>query len=165
MGDSFHQNKVAVNNGITDKFPERSLLISFRQLDLVAVVSPTTGKILWYEYFDRQHDPDWLANGIVVYNNRSHFENSSIEFIDFKGQRQLLVGPEIYNWYRRATGNSQIHEDGTILFQGEENSALHIGNDKAIISKIEVANAKLRNAYYLTPTMFEKLDHRCNQIN
>ncbi len=164
-GDNFHQNKVAVNNAITDKFPEGSLLISFRQIDLVAIISPETGKILWHAYFDRQHDPDWAEDGIFVYNNRVHFQYSSIDFIDFDGNRQEFIGPDFLKWYRRSTGNSQVHNDGSIVFQAEENRALHIDNKRVILSDITISNAKLRNAYFFSSDQIEELNSQCKQFN
>lgn len=164
LGDSFHQNKVAVNSAITDKFPEGSLLISLRQLDLVAIISPETGKVLWHEYFDRQHDPDWVENGILVYNNRVHFEYSTIDFINFNGSRKVLVGPENYNWYRRSTGNQQVYNNGSMVFQAEENKAIHINNDQTMLSNIVVSNGKLMNVYFLSSEKIERWNSQCNKV-
>lgn len=161
IGDNFHQNKVAVNNGVSDKYPDDSLLISFRQIDLVAIIDPETGKVLWHKYFDRQHDPDWLENGILVYNNRAHFDYSTIELVPFAGERQVLVGPSKYRWYRHATGNSQLYTDGSILFQGKENEALHIDKEGGILTHISFLEGTMRNAYFFTNDQIEQWESQC----
>lgn len=63
-------------------FEGGDLLLSLRNLSLIAVIDPTTTDVKWVEddYFVRQHDPDFIGGGwIGVYDNRTDFsENGSV---------------------------------------------------------------------------------------
>ncbi|MGV6850103.1 MAG: arylsulfotransferase family protein [Marinibacterium sp.] len=66
-------------------FDEGDLLVSLRNINFVAVIDRETHDILWYRHgpWDRQHDPDWHANGkITVYSNNTHRFRSTIVEID-----------------------------------------------------------------------------------
>lgn len=103
--DIFHPNDVEpLPAAIADKFPQFNtgdLLVSFRNMDLIAVVDRKTHEINWSARgpWRRQHDPDFMATGeISVYNNnvtgadRTVFENrSSIIAIDPKTGKSRFV--------------------------------------------------------------------------
>ncbi len=161
LGDNFHQNKVAVNYGISKHFPAGSMLISMRQIDLVAVIDPNSGKVLWYDTFDRQHDPEWTENGIIVYNNRSHFRNTRIEYVGFDGEREILVGEKQLHWYRKFSGNFQQYPDDSIVFQGGWGEIFHISSEGVILTQFK-SKLQMRNGYYLTTREVEKLEQQCN---
>lgn len=76
--DIFHPNDVEpLPSAYADKFPEFAagdLLISFRNMDLVAVVDRKTHAIKWAMRgpWRRQHDPDFMPTGeISLFNNNS----------------------------------------------------------------------------------------------
>jgi len=77
--DVFHPNDIDVlPSRLADRFPGFSagdLLLSLRNLHMVAVVDPVTHRVKWNAYgpWRYQHDPDFTENGkISVYNNRKH---------------------------------------------------------------------------------------------
>lgn len=160
LGDNFHQNKVAVNRGHTDYFADGSLLISIRQLDLVIIIDPESGKILWHETFNRQHDPDWMPQGIVVYNNRGHFDQTRIEYVGFDGTREMLIDENVLKFKRRITGNSQLYSDGSIVFQGGDGRVYHVNADKQLVTEFK-SRLVIRNGFYLTEEEVAGFERLC----
>ncbi len=76
-GDFTHLNDVEVlSPELAPEFPmfePGDLLLSLRNLDLLMVVRPSTGRIVWSRTgpYLRQHDPDFLPSGrIAVFDNR-----------------------------------------------------------------------------------------------
>jgi hypothetical protein len=71
-----HLNKIEeLTSAIANDFPmfdAGDLAISIRELNLVMVINPHTGKIKWWQIgpWLRQHDPEFIPNGkIIVFNN------------------------------------------------------------------------------------------------
>ena len=78
--DITHVNDVEpLGPSLEDEYPlfdAGDLLVSVRNLSLVLVVDPGTGKVKWHaeDPFIMQHDPDFLGNGwIGVFDNASDF--------------------------------------------------------------------------------------------
>ena len=76
--DLFHPNDIEpLRSGIAAKYPNfrpGDLLVSFRNLHLVAVLDPVERKIKWWSHcpWRFQHDPDFGEDGrIFVYNNNT----------------------------------------------------------------------------------------------
>ena len=76
-----HVNKIAeLSSELAPAFPMFSagdLLLSFRNLNLLMVFAPDTGKVKWWRTgpWLRQHDPEFAPGGaIVVFNNNTHLE-------------------------------------------------------------------------------------------
>lgn len=74
-----HLNKIAeLSRDIADDFPmfeAGDLALSIRELNLVMVVAPDTGRIKWWQIgpWLRQHDPEFKPGGtIVVFNNNTY---------------------------------------------------------------------------------------------
>jgi hypothetical protein len=158
--DAFHPNSAVVNRGRSSAFPDEAYLISLRQPSMVAIIEPTSGRILWSETFDRQHDPDWHEDGISVYNNRTHFSDSLIEYQPFDGPRETLVGPGQHEWYRAVTGNHQIMADDSIVFQGAEGEMVHVASDGTVMTLIK-SRFELRNGYFLTGSQVAAFEEGC----
>lgn len=86
--DLFHPNDVEeLLPELADAFPEfeaGDLLLSIRELDMVAVISPA-GELKWYQQgpWQAQHDPDFEPDGtIAVYDNSRLRPRSLIMKID-----------------------------------------------------------------------------------
>lgn len=87
--DLFHPNDVDVlNSDMAPMFPmfeAGALLLSFRTLNLVTVVDPNDGRVIWWSRgpWIAQHDPDFTEDGkISVYNNNTRRGRSEIIKID-----------------------------------------------------------------------------------
>ncbi len=87
--DLFHPNDVeAQSSELAPMFPmfeTGDLLLSFRNLNLVAVVDPDNGHVKWWNHgpWIGQHDPDFTTDGkISVYNNNTGRGRSEIIIVD-----------------------------------------------------------------------------------
>lgn len=122
--DAWHANDVeALRADMAAAFPgfeAGDLLISLRELNLLAVIDPETGEVRWSQHgpWLKQHDPDFQPDGtITVYDNRSGFDTSRILRID-PDTREVTVdftGSEqtpFYSWQR---GKHQVLPNGNIL--------------------------------------------------
>ncbi|WP_028314050.1 aryl-sulfate sulfotransferase [Desulfatibacillum aliphaticivorans] len=161
--DPYHQNHAAVNGDACSLFPKDALLISMRHIDTVFVVDQNTAKVLWEAHFDRQHCPRWEADGITVYNNRPHFQYSTIEYLSFdKKRKKILVDGKDYAFDRYATGNHAILDDGSILFVCNEPEFYHLSKDGEVISRfVNRHNSKLlhvANVFYIDEATYQRLE-------
>ena len=87
--DPFHANDVEpLRAEMADAFPqfeEGDLLISLREINLLAVVAPDTGALRWWQTgpWLKQHDPDFQPDGtIAVFDNATGSGASRILRID-----------------------------------------------------------------------------------
>ncbi|WP_299681864.1 arylsulfotransferase family protein [uncultured Roseobacter sp.] len=158
--DPYHANAALLNGGRTAAFPDDAVLISLRQVNMIAVVEGSTGRILWRSFFNRPHDPHWYRAGVSVYNNRSNFDHSLIDYQPFEGPREIRVGPEQYDWYRKVTGNHQLLPDGGIVFQGVPGQVVHVDAQGRVLSDIR-SRFVMRNGYYLSAGQVAAFESAC----
>ncbi|MFQ5622523.1 MAG: arylsulfotransferase family protein [Paracoccaceae bacterium] len=108
MSDIFHPNDIeplpAEIAGAFPQFSPGDLLISLRNLNLVAVLERRTHRILWSAHgpWFKQHDPDWQRDGtITVFSNNPGRQRSDIVRIDPKTNVAKLLfgdgGPRFYS--------------------------------------------------------------------
>lgn len=79
FGDTLHPNGIEIiSQEVAGKQPmliEGQILISFRNMSLLAILDPVTEKITWASYgaWRYQHDPRFLSNGtVVLFDNEGH---------------------------------------------------------------------------------------------
>ncbi|WP_062762177.1 arylsulfotransferase family protein [Falsirhodobacter sp. alg1] len=122
--DPFHANDVEslpeAYAAVFPQFEAGDLLISLRELNLVAVVGRTTGELKWYQHgpWLKQHDPDWQPDGtITVFDNHTGSQNSRILRVDPKTHKvdTLFAGSEEIPFYSWQRGKHQILPSGNIL--------------------------------------------------
>jgi hypothetical protein len=105
---------------------EGDLLVSIRQLHMLAIFDQKTGKIKWYQEgpWVRQHDPDITPEGnIVVFNNRykpvsvrQKPGSNILEYNPATGETQVLYpGPNDKEFYSKILGTQQALSDGNWL--------------------------------------------------
>jgi hypothetical protein len=121
--DRYHPNDIeALSSGLADRFPEFNagdLLLSFRTLNLIAVLDPGSYELKWWSHgpWRYQHDPDFTDDGkISVYNNNSSFGRSEIVKIDpttMELSNELLDGEVCF--YSYAMGKHQYLPNGNVL--------------------------------------------------
>jgi hypothetical protein len=80
-GDYFHVNAVEPydsRNPISVVGKEQ-VLISIRNMDALATMDLKSGKIVWLVNgsWNRQHDPDFIAGGIMLFDNRGDFSRGA----------------------------------------------------------------------------------------
>ena len=172
LHDPFHQNDVDVLSKARAKlfkdFEAGDLLLSFRSINLITVIDPSTLEVKWWHYghFSRQHDPDWSPNGeITVYDNQSHGRASRIISIRPKDHqiRELIKGEE-WGFYQFAQGNHQLTDDYRVVFNNGSEMA-HASNDRLdFYFKYENKRGKaldIGNVYYLTEARYQKWKALC----
>jgi arylsulfotransferase ASST len=121
--DLFHPNDVDVLSAeLAPRFPmfeAGDLLLSFREIDLVAVVDPDTAEPKWWNVgpWIKQHDPDFLPDGrISVYSNNTGRGRSEILTIDPKTRAVTsdLSGGAV-RFYSAEMGSHQYLPNGNVL--------------------------------------------------
>lgn len=127
--DAFHPNDVeALPPEMADAFPmflAGDLLLSFRSLNMIAVIDPGTAALKWRRIgpWHRQHDPDWLPDGTVsVYDNGMGLGRSLIRRVDPRTGEvwtayRARPAREFYSWRR---GKHQTLPNGNILITESE---------------------------------------------
>ena len=124
QGSAFHANDVEpLTRDLAPAFPEfepGDLLISLRELNLVAVLDPDSRELRWWIHgpWFRQHDPDFLPDGrISVFDNRMGLGASQIVVIDPKTNEWevTLKGSDELPFYTWQRGTHQILPNGDIL--------------------------------------------------
>src|SRR5690606_13551492 len=130
--DIGHLNNIDVlSTAMAPAFPlfkEGDILLSLRNLNLVAVMDPGTEKIKWWSMgsFIQQHDPDFLPDGrIGLFDNRGEAENpngsayraSRILAIDpvLQALETLYASSEHDIFPTTIRGNQQFLSNGNIL--------------------------------------------------
>ncbi len=169
-GSAFHANDVEpLTEELAAAFPDfepGDLLISLRELNLVAVLDPETRQLRWWQHgpWFRQHDPDFQPDGrISVFDNQMGLGASRIITIDpssdewevtFEGGDDL----PFYTWQR---GTHQVLENGAILMtEPERGRVLLADNDGRLIWQREMIFDETQNyivttAAHYPPDFFE----------
>ena len=106
---------------LADAFPQfevGDLLMSYRSLNLIFVVSPRSSEIKWWRMgaWRRQHDPDWQSDGsITVFNNNMHLGTSTIVKIDPKTyEHKILYDGTEELFYSSIRGKHEVLDNGHI---------------------------------------------------
>ena len=120
--DIFHPNDIeALQANLAAQFPQflpGDLLISLRNLHLVAVIDRLSGLIKWWSHgpWRFQHDPDFGADGrIYVYNNNPGLGRSDIIAIDPVSRevdRYFSNGKVAF--YSKGQGKQTLIPNGTV---------------------------------------------------
>jgi hypothetical protein len=167
--DIFHPNDVDIlHSDIADAFPDfvaGDLLLSFRKLNLVAVVDPDTNHLKWWSHgpWIFQHDPDFTSDGkISVYDNNTHRSRSEIIKIDPKTREitnELLSGN--INFYNGWMGKHQYLPNGTLLLvsTGEGRALVLSKNGTKLFEFNNIVsakhNAQVENGLWLPEDYFD----------
>jgi hypothetical protein len=171
--DLFHPNDIEVlPSRLADKFPEFAagdLLISFRNLNLVAILDPESKRIKWWERgpWKFQHDPDFTVDGkISVLDNNTYRNRSEILTIDpatRKVSNNLLNGN--LKFYTESMGNHQYLPNGNILVvssgEGRIIEVTATGDTVFEFNNIvnEQDNAHVENGVWLAKDFFTTVPH------
>lgn len=95
--DITHLNDVeALHDSMADEYPgfdRGDLVVSLRNLHLIFVFDPESGRVLWHNHADliRQHDPDFIGDGwIGIFDNNS---DATERGTMLRGSRILAIQP------------------------------------------------------------------------
>ncbi|HVJ29271.1 MAG TPA: arylsulfotransferase family protein, partial [Gammaproteobacteria bacterium] len=171
--DFFHPNDVDVlSAALAPQFPmfeEGDLLVSFREIDLVAVIDPETAALKWWNVgpWLKQHDPDFLPDGrISVYSNNPSRGRSDILKID---PRTRAVTSDLYDggarFYSAEMGSHQYQPNGNVLITvpGEGRVLLVSPHGEPIMefnnvsSQAPAVNEHVENSAWFPPDYFTQL--------
>ncbi|MEX2409422.1 MAG: arylsulfotransferase family protein, partial [Rhodovibrionaceae bacterium] len=169
--DPLHGNHIeALPEKMAGAFPQfeaGDLLVSFRNLNLVAVLDPARKDLKWWSIgpWHRQHDPHFAPDGrILVYNNDMNFPPSQIVAIDPQTMdtEVLFEGGEETPFYSWRRGKFQQLPDGRLLIvESERGRVFMIDAEGELIFEYnnvfdETRNGVLGAAYFLPPDYFEE---------
>ncbi|MET0366080.1 MAG: arylsulfotransferase family protein [Sphingobium sp.] len=118
--DPYHLNDAEpLTPDMAKSFPQfraGDLLLSFRSLNMIAVLDPATLRIKWLDndHLFRQHDPDWEPNGhiSVLDNQMGRGFSRIVDFDPRTGGHRVAVPGEPLNFYTRIRGKHQSLADG-----------------------------------------------------
>lgn len=123
-GDIFHTNTLQVLDGShADKllaFRRGNLLVSLRELSLIAVIDPEIRKVVWSlaGQWTSQHEPHLLDNGnILLFDNRGHGRFSKVIEFDPRTQetRWAFYGTRGNDFFSKTMGAQQRLPNGNTL--------------------------------------------------
>jgi len=171
--DMFHPNDVEIlTQELAEKFPMFSagdILLSFRNINLIAVMEPESYRFKWWSNgpWRLQHDPDFTLYGkISVFNNNSGRGRSEIIKIDPKNRslsNDLLEGN--VKFYTDSMGDHQYLPNGNILIvvplEGRVIVTTKNGNKilefNNIIKNLDGKSAHVSNGMWVPLDYFDKL--------
>ncbi|WP_172299809.1 arylsulfotransferase family protein [Pseudoruegeria sp. HB172150] len=168
--DIFHPNDVEeLLPELAPAFPmfeAGDLLISIRELDMVAVITPS-GQIKWHQHgpWLKQHDPDFEADGtIAVYNNSRDRPRSSIIAVDPATGAVSNAAPGFDGPFKSAyRGKHQVLPNGNRLITiPEQGQAIEIAAGGSVVAEFNNVvpgspdyNDDFANAKWLPAGYFE----------
>ena len=168
--DAFHTNDVEVlPPDLAAAFPQFStgdLLVSMRNLNLVAVIDPDSNDVKWWQIgpWFRQHDADFLPDGrISLFDNNMSFGQSQIVRTDPRtGDHEIAFeGSPSFPFYSWIRGTHETLENGNLLVtDSQAGRAFEVSQDGKIVWQFNNAyddewNGVLNKAVVLPPDFFE----------
>ncbi|QEM80752.1 arylsulfotransferase family protein [Halomonas binhaiensis] len=132
LPDPFHINDAEpLRADMADAFPmfeAGDVLLSMRELNLITVVDPDTGRMKWWHYgpWFKQHDPDFEPDGtITVFDNATGSGATKIRQIRPSEQGReavetVFTGSDQVPFYSWRRGKHQTLPDGNILLTEAE---------------------------------------------
>ncbi len=136
--DLFHTNTVELVESPNALFNEGDLLISARNLSLVAVLNPEKRKINWEtNQFTMQHQPSFLANGnILVFDNGLPSTGSRVAEINPRSQEIVweYKGKPAQDFYAYNRGGTQRLPNGnTLITESPDGRAFEVTGEREIV--------------------------------
>jgi hypothetical protein len=170
--DLFHPNDIEVLfSDLAEKFPEFSagdLLLSFKNINLVAVMDPVSYQLKWWSNgpWRYQHDPDFTDDGkISVYNNNRDRARSEIIKIDpstMELSNELLNGEG--RFYSHSMGQHQYLPNGNVLIVVPQEGRVLVLSRKGnkvfefnnVIQNLDLINAHVSDGMWVPKDFFDK---------
>ncbi len=142
-GDIFHTNTIEVMDGsLAGKVPifkKGRILISIRNLSVIALVDPVEEKICWllWGMWNLQHQPTVLENGNILLFDNSPISGRS-KVIEFNPLTQEIVwayrGNDTNKFYSELIGSNQRLPNGnTLITESETGRAFEVTRENRIV--------------------------------
>lgn len=140
--DPLHTNTLQVIPGgvpgLPPAFREGALLVSFRELDTIAVVDPGQGRVTWAlsGMFRQQHEPRLLENGrILLFDNLGDGRRSRVLELDPTSQRIHWQYDNTHGeLFSRYCGLAQRLPNGnTLITETDEGRVIEVTPDRRIV--------------------------------
>jgi len=143
QGDIFHTNTIEVMDGKMEAkipiFKKGRILISIRNLNLIALVDLEAEKVCWvlWGMWNVQHQPTVLENGnLLLFDNSQLTGNSKV--IEFNPLTQEILwayqGDSKHHFYGGIIGSNQRLPNGnTLITESETGRAFEITRKKKIV--------------------------------
>lgn len=167
--DLFHPNEIeALPSHLAPAFPmfeEGDLLISLRNINMVAVISRETYEVKWAKYgpWVWQHDPDFRGDGrIHVFNNAPKREHTNIIAVDPSTNAvEVMHDNSATDYFTRVMGAHQVIDDNanTLVISTLEGRILELKPDGTLVREIiniatDSHNGIITNAVWLPNNFF-----------
>lgn len=148
-------------------FAVDDLLISIRNINLVAVLDAETFNFKWHQIgpWHRQHHPRFVKDGsIIVYNNNMGFDKSQImKVYPATGRTEVIFeGSEKTPFYSWRRGKEQVLANGNLLIvESERGRVFMVTPDGKLVWEYnniydEARNGVLGKAISLPPDFFDE---------
>ncbi|MEM6823746.1 MAG: arylsulfotransferase family protein [Pseudomonadota bacterium] len=158
-----------------ENFEAGDLLISLRNIDLVAVIDPETLDIKWWQSgpWSRQHDPDFMADGTIeVYDNATSFGRSSIVTVDpVTGETWRRHPSDSHHWYSKSQGmHARLPNGNSLITVPWEGRVIELDADGELVfeHRFMVSDAQTgrsSNALWLPLGYFETFPSCGDQLH
>ncbi len=143
QGDILHANTVSVLDGRLAArhaaFRRGNILISCRSTDVIAVLDPAKGVIVWAQSggFRGQHDPKLLDNGqLLLFDNLGPGQASRvIEMDPLSGKASwVFQGSAEEPFFTRTCGSADRLPNGnTLMVESDNGRAIEVSPDKRVV--------------------------------
>ena len=169
LGDLLHSNDIEVLRAdMADQFSfaeAGDLLISFREINAIAVIDSTTKLVKWFQqgYWNRQHDADFLDNGnMLIFDNvvmqRDPLGRNASRVIEFNPETREIVwifgATEQDAFYSNARSSQQRLPNGNTLITASQFARiLEVSPDGQIVWDY-YNPVRLNESQRLTPAIF-----------
>jgi hypothetical protein len=141
--DVFHTNAIRVMDrpidGLCDESCPGKVLVSFRNLDTVALVDLDEERVIWiHQPFDLQHDPTITADGqMLIFNNHAETRRRSNVLILDPSSRAIVWeynGTDESPLFSQSCGASAELPNGNILVtETDGGRALEVTREKEVV--------------------------------
>ncbi len=177
-GDPFHFNKVEVLSAeLAPNYPgleAGDLLLSVRDLNLVAIVRPSEERFVWWRYglTSRQHDATFRDGAIEVFNNApfSYPPQPSIRRLDFETHTaSTIFDLTAFDFEMRFKGNFEREGDRLLVVDDESGKVIAARLDGTVEMVFQngysdddwTGTLQLRNATEISADDFANFQARC----
>lgn len=168
LTEPFHANDVdPLTADVAAAFPmfnEGDLLLSFRSLNLLFVIDPETAVVKWWRAgaTQRQHDPDWGADGkfLVLDNQRDNPPSRIVKIDPATNLVEVVIDGADYDFFTPTRGKVQAFGDNIMVTSSEQGRAFEVNSNGEIVFEfINTYDAENRLRAFVSEAILLPLDY------